>query len=61
MTRMEGADMVSSFLGLDREGVLDAFAETNGPHLKHFFLEAIYIDNRGFAYQALAENKSMHE
>ncbi|MCI72653.1 hypothetical protein A2U01_0093916, partial [Trifolium medium] len=61
MTRDEGADMVSSFLGLGREDVKVLFAETNGPHLKHTFVEAIYADNRGLADKAVAENRPVHE
>ncbi|MCI77806.1 hypothetical protein A2U01_0099076, partial [Trifolium medium] len=61
MTRKEGADMVSSFLELGWQGVLVLFAEINGPHLKHTFVEAIYNDNRGFTDKAVAENKPVHE
>ncbi|MCI59602.1 hypothetical protein A2U01_0080857, partial [Trifolium medium] len=60
MTRDEGVDMVNSFLGVDREDVKDFFAETNGVHLKHTFVETIYTDKRSYADKALAENKPMH-
>ncbi|MCH94332.1 putative IMP dehydrogenase/GMP reductase, partial [Trifolium medium] len=61
MKRQEGADIVSSFLGLKKEDVLALFAETNGPHLKHAFLQSVYVDNWDFADAALAEKKPMHE
>ncbi|MCI22749.1 serine/threonine-protein phosphatase 7 long form-like protein [Trifolium medium] len=51
----------SSFVGLKKEDVLALFSETNGPHLKHSFLQFVYVDNWDFADAALAENKPMHE
>ncbi|MCI60615.1 hypothetical protein A2U01_0081871, partial [Trifolium medium] len=49
--------MVSSFLGVDLQGVMDLFAKTNEPHLKHTFVEVIYNENRGLADKAVAENR----
>jgi hypothetical protein len=61
MTRDEGADMVSSFLGVTPTLVLKLFGELDGPYLKHSFVESIFIDNWGYADKAVVERRPMHE
>ncbi|CAJ2632552.1 unnamed protein product [Trifolium pratense] len=60
MSRGEGADMVSSYLGVEREDIDKAFAETNGVHLKHTTLQTLYTTNQTSAERAIAENKPAH-
>ncbi|XP_045828039.1 protein MAIN-LIKE 1-like [Trifolium pratense] len=60
MSRGEGADMVSSYLGVVREDIDKAFAETNGVHLKHTTLQTLYTTNQTSAERAIAENKPAH-
>ncbi|CAJ2647978.1 unnamed protein product [Trifolium pratense] len=61
MSRDEAADMVNSFLGVDRNVVMGHFAKMNGLHLKHSDVEDIYSVNHGLADKAVAEGKSAHE
>ncbi|PNX97562.1 IMP dehydrogenase/GMP reductase related [Trifolium pratense] len=60
MSREEGADMVSSYLGVVREEVDLTFVATNEVHLKHSFLQTIYKEKQTFAEKTIAENKPMH-
>ena len=61
MTREEGADMCSTYLGVSPGVVMAMFGELGAPYLKLKFLGSVFIDNWDYAEKAVVENKPMHE
>ncbi|GAU48517.1 hypothetical protein TSUD_242950 [Trifolium subterraneum] len=61
MTRKEGAEMVSSFLGVDEDDASIMFATLNGSHLKHSYVAGFFSQYRTAADRAEAENRPVHE
>jgi hypothetical protein len=61
MTREEGADMCSTYLGVSPGVVMTMFDKLGGPYLKLKFLGAVYIDNWDYDEKAIVEKRPMHE
>ncbi|KAK2428232.1 hypothetical protein QL285_026766 [Trifolium repens] len=59
--REEGADMVSTYLGVSPGTMMKIFGELGGPYLKHKFVAAVFIDNWDYADKAIVEKRPMHE
>ncbi|GAU49778.1 hypothetical protein TSUD_141680 [Trifolium subterraneum] len=61
ISRLDGAQMLSSFLGIDEADALSMFATLNGPHLKHNYVSGLVTHYITATKTAEAENRLMHD
>ncbi|GAU12213.1 hypothetical protein TSUD_01800 [Trifolium subterraneum] len=61
ISRPDGAQMLSSYLGIDEGDALDMFATLKGPYLTHSYVQGIFMDYLDAAETAFANNAPMHE
>ncbi|GAU50897.1 hypothetical protein TSUD_387230 [Trifolium subterraneum] len=61
ISRPDGAQMLSSYLGIDEGDALDMFATLKGPYLTHSYVQGLFMDYLDAAETAFANNAPMHE
>ncbi|GAU10254.1 hypothetical protein TSUD_420290, partial [Trifolium subterraneum] len=61
ISRPDGAQMLSSYLGIDEGDALDMFATLKGPYLTHSYVQGLFMDYLDVAETAFANNAPMHE
>ncbi|GAU51152.1 hypothetical protein TSUD_84700 [Trifolium subterraneum] len=58
---IDGAQMLSSYLGIDEGDALDMFATLKGPYLTHAYVQGLFMDYLKAAETAFENNAPMHE
>ncbi|GAU52003.1 hypothetical protein TSUD_418070, partial [Trifolium subterraneum] len=61
ISKPKGAQMLSSFLGIDERDAMSMFATLNGPYLRHTYVAKLVTDYLDAAEAAHADNRPMHE
>ncbi|GAU11793.1 hypothetical protein TSUD_75440 [Trifolium subterraneum] len=61
ISRPDGAQMLSSYLGIDEGDALDMFATLKGLYLTHSYVQGLFMDYLDAAETAFANNAPMHE
>ncbi|GAU28133.1 hypothetical protein TSUD_295710 [Trifolium subterraneum] len=61
ISRPDGAQMLSTYLGIDEGDALDMFATLKGPYLTHSYVQGLFMDYLDAAETAFANNAPMHE
>ncbi len=61
ISRPDGAQMLSTYLGIDEGDAMDMFAALKGPYLTHSYVQGLFMDYLDTAESAFANNAPMHE
>src|SRR6266487_2358383 len=61
ISRPDGAQMLSTYLGIDEGDALDMFATLKGPYLTHSYVKGLVNEYLDAAETTFANNAPMHE